>query len=34
VQRASKLADPDNDGTLDTKELDTEAGQSLLKLLR
>ncbi len=29
-----KLADPDNDGTLDAKELDSDAGQSLLKLCR
>lgn len=29
-----KLADPDNDGTLDAKELDGDAGQSLLKLCR
>ena len=29
-----KLADPDNDGRLDAKELDSAAGQSLLKLLR
>ena len=29
-----KLADPDNDGKLDAKELDSEAGQSLLKLLQ
>lgn len=29
-----KLADPDNDGKLDAKELDTEAGQALLKLLQ
>ena len=29
-----KLADPDNDGKLDAKELDSAAGQSLLKLLR
>jgi Ca2+-binding EF-hand superfamily protein len=29
-----KLADPDNDGTLDAKELDSAAGQALLKLLR
>lgn len=29
-----KLADPDNDGTLDAKELDSEAGQALLKLLQ
>jgi hypothetical protein len=29
-----KLADPDNDGKLDAKELDSEAGQALLKLLQ
>jgi len=29
-----KLADPDNDGTLDAKELDGALGQDLLKLLR
>ena len=29
-----KLADPDNDGKLEAKELDSAAGQSLLKLLR
>ena len=29
-----KLADPDNDGMLDAKELDSEAGQALLKLLQ
>jgi Ca2+-binding EF-hand superfamily protein len=29
-----KLADPDNDGKLDAKELESEAGQALLKLLR
>ena len=28
-----KLADPDNDGKLDAKELESEAGQALLKLL-
>ena len=28
-----KLADPDDDGKLDAKELDSEAGQALLKLL-
>ncbi len=29
-----KLADPDNDGKLDAKELQSEAGQALLKLLQ
>jgi hypothetical protein len=29
-----KLADPNNDGTLDAKELESEAGQDLLKLLK
>jgi len=29
-----KLADTDNEGKLDAKELDSEAGQSLLKLLQ
>jgi len=28
-----KLADPDNDGTLDAKELESENGRALLKLL-
>ena len=28
-----KLADPDNDGKLDAKELESEPGQALLKLL-
>jgi hypothetical protein len=27
-----KLADPDNNGKLDANELDSEAGQALLKL--
>ena len=29
-----KMLDPDNDGTLDAKELKTRAGQALLRLLR
>jgi hypothetical protein len=29
-----KLADPENDGKLDAKVLDTEAGQALLKLMQ
>lgn len=29
-----KAADPDNDGTLDAKELKTPAGQALAKLLK
>ena len=34
VETRFKIADPDNDGTLDAKELETETGQSLLKLLQ
>lgn len=34
VERAFMLANPDKDATLDRKELDSEAGQALLRLLR
>jgi hypothetical protein len=34
VEGRFKAADPDDDGTLDTKELETESGQLLLKLLQ
>jgi Ca2+-binding EF-hand superfamily protein len=34
VEGRFKSADPDNDGTLDAKELGTETGQLLLKLLQ
>jgi hypothetical protein len=33
VEKKFKAADPDNDGTLDLKELDSLAGQELLKLI-
>ena len=34
TERRFKLADPDNDGKLDATELESEAGQALLKLLQ
>lgn len=34
VEGRFKSADPDDDGTLDAKELETESGQLLLKLLQ
>jgi Ca2+-binding EF-hand superfamily protein len=34
VERRFNAADPDKDGTLDAKELNTGAGQALLRLLR
>ncbi len=34
TERRFKLADRDNDGKLDAKELESEAGQALLKLLQ
>jgi hypothetical protein len=34
VVRRFELADPDHEGKLDAKELETEEGQSLLKLLQ
>ncbi len=34
TERRFKLADRDNDGKLDAKELESEAGQALLKLLK
>jgi len=34
MERQGKAADPDNDGTLDAKELKTPAGRSLLQLLK
>jgi hypothetical protein len=34
VEQAFKAADPDGDGTLDGIELNTEAGQALLHLLK
>jgi hypothetical protein len=33
VEARFRAADPDNDGTLDAKELATPAGKALLKLL-
>ncbi len=33
VEIRFKAADPDNDGTLDAKELDTDAGKSLLLIV-
>ena len=34
VEKKFKATDPDNDGTIDLKELDSPAGQALLKLPR
>jgi hypothetical protein len=34
VEKTFKAADPDNDGTLDLKELNSPAGQALLKLIQ
>jgi hypothetical protein len=34
VDQKFKAADTDNEGTLDAKELDSPAGQELLKLIR
>ena len=34
VEKKFKATDPDNDGTVDHKELDSPAGQALLKLPR
>jgi hypothetical protein len=34
VEQRFKAADPDNDGTLDAKELSTPAGRALLRLLQ
>jgi len=34
VETQFKTADPDNNGTLDAKELESKAGQELLKLLQ
>jgi Ca2+-binding EF-hand superfamily protein len=34
VEQRFKAADPDHDGTLDAKELNTAAGQALLRLLK
>ena len=34
VERMFLLANPDKDGTLERKELDTEAGRALMRLLR
>ena len=34
VETQFKTADPNNDGTLDAKELESKAGQDLLKLLQ
>jgi hypothetical protein len=34
VESRFKAADPDNDGTLDEKELRSRAGQALLRLLQ
>jgi hypothetical protein len=33
VEKKFKAADPDNDGTVDLKELDSPEGQALLKLI-
>jgi len=33
VAASFKAPDPDNDGTVDLKELDSPAGQELLKLI-
>ena len=33
VEAKFKAANPDNDGTIDQKELDSPAGQELLKLI-
>jgi hypothetical protein len=34
VEQRFAAADPDHDGTLDAKELETKAGQALLRLLK
>lgn len=34
VEQRFNAADPDHDGTLDAKELNTKAGQALLRLLK
>jgi Ca2+-binding EF-hand superfamily protein len=34
VEQRFNAADPDHDGTLDAKELNSKAGQSLLRLLK
>ncbi len=34
VEKKFKAADPDNEGTLDAKELHSKAGRALLKLLK
>jgi hypothetical protein len=34
VEQRFSAADPDHDGTLDAKELNTKAGQALLRLLK
>jgi Ca2+-binding EF-hand superfamily protein len=34
VEQRFAAADPDRDGTLDAKELETKAGQALLRLLK
>ena len=34
VEQRFTAADPDHDGTLDAKELNTKAGQALLRLLK
>src|SRR3981189_3055211 len=34
VEQRFRAADPDHDGTLDAKELNTKAGQALLRLLK
>jgi hypothetical protein len=34
VEQRFKAADPDNDGTLDAKELSNPAGRALLRLLQ
>jgi hypothetical protein len=33
VEKKFKAADPDDDGTVDLKELESPAGQELLKLI-
>ena len=34
VEQRFKAADPDNDGTLDAKELRSRSGRALLRLLK
>jgi EF hand len=34
VEKRFKAADPDNDGTIDAKELKSAAGRSLVRLLK